>query len=128
MALLPVVVAAVRAGREGWVPVGDAALLTVRASDVLGGGPGGDAPSLGMWASTSWSLGFDINHPGPLLYWVLAVPAALVAGPVGVVIGPALVNCASVLGIFAVAWRRWMAVSLAAVTAAVSLANVPASD
>jgi hypothetical protein len=106
MALLPLVVAAVRAAHEGWVPVGDAALLAVRTRDVLDGGAGGDVPSLGMWASTSWSLGFDINHPGPLLYWLLAVPAALVAGPVGIVVGTALVNCASVLGIFAAAWRR----------------------
>ncbi len=103
--LVPLVVAAGRAIGEGWVPVGDSALIAIRARDVLGGGPGGDMPLLGMWASTSWSVGFDMNHPGPLLYAVLAVPAALVGGGGGLVLGTALVNVASVTGIFVVARR-----------------------
>ncbi len=103
--LVPLVVAAGRAIGEGWVPVGDSALIAIRARDVLGGGPGGDMPLLGMWASTSWSVGFDMNHPGPLLYAVLAVPAALVGGGGGLVLGTAVVNVASVTGIFVVARR-----------------------
>ena len=38
IALVPLVVAAVRTIRSGWVPVGDAALIAVRSHDVLGGG------------------------------------------------------------------------------------------
>jgi hypothetical protein len=105
LALVPLVVAAGRALHGGWVPVGDSALITIRARDVLGGGPGGDMPLLGMWASTSWSVGFDMNHPGPLLYLVLAVPAALVGGGGGVVVGTAAINVASVTGVFVVARR-----------------------
>jgi hypothetical protein len=104
-ALVPLVVAAGRAIADGWVPVGDSALIAVRARDVLGGGPGGDMPQLGMWASTSWSVGFDLNHPGPLLYLVLAVPAALIGGGAGLVVGTLVVNVASVSGIFLVARR-----------------------
>ena len=102
------VVLGVSAGRAivtGWVPVGDSALIAVRSRDVLGGGQGGDLPLLGMWASASWSVGFDINHPGPLLYDALAVPATLVGDGAGVVIGTALVGMASVAGIFLAARR-----------------------
>ena len=105
LALVPLAVAAGRAIHGGWVPVGDSALMAIRSRDVLGGGPGGDMPLLGMWASTSWSVGFDMNHPGPLLYLVLAVPAALVGGGGGLVIGTAALNMASVTGIFVVSRR-----------------------
>jgi hypothetical protein len=120
-ALLPLIVAAVRAVSDGWVPVGDAAIVTIRARDIVGGGAGEDVPLLGMWASTSWSVGFDMNHPGPLLSLALAVPTALVAGPAGVALGTALVSSVSVLGMFAVAWRRGgalFALAAMAVTAA----------
>jgi hypothetical protein len=119
-ALLPIVVTAGRAIADGWVPVGDSALIAVRARDVLGGGAGGDLPQLGMWASTSWSVGFDLNHPGPLLYLVLAVPAALIGGGAGLVVGTFVVNVASVSGIFVVARRTGgdlAAVAAMAVTA-----------
>jgi hypothetical protein len=102
------VVLAVSGGRAvvtGWVPLGDSALIAVRARDVLGGGQGGDLPLLGMWASASWEVGFDMNHPGPLLYDALAVPAALVGGGAGLVIGATLIGMASVAGIFLAAKR-----------------------
>ena len=118
---MPLIVAAVRTVSGDWVPVGDAAIVTIRARDVLGGSAGEDLPRLGMWASTSWSVGFDMNHPGPLLSMVLAVPA-LVTGPAGIVLGTTLVNCLSVLGIFAVAWRRGGAlVALAAMAVTATL-------
>jgi hypothetical protein len=122
VALLPLIVAAGRAVSDGWVPVGDAAFVTIRARDVLDGGAGGDVPLLGMWASTSWSVGFDMNHPGPLLSLALAVPTALVAGPAGVVLGTALLGSLSLFGMFAVAWRRGGAlVALAATAVAAAL-------
>ena len=61
--LLPLVVAAVRAVARGWVPVGDAATIGIRARDVLGGG---DLPLLGPSTTSSWTSGIDQNHPGPL--------------------------------------------------------------
>jgi hypothetical protein len=103
LAQLPLVVAAVRAIRAGWVPVGDSALIAIRSQDVLGGG---DLPLIGMWASSSWGVGFHYNHPGPLLYDLLAVPAALFPGGTGQVVGATLIGTASVLGIFLAAQRR----------------------
>jgi hypothetical protein len=101
--LATLAVAVVRAVRDGWVPVGDSALIVVRAHDVLGGGP---QPRLGLWASTSWTVGFDLNHPGPLLYQLLAVPVALIGGGAGVVVGTVAIEAASVAGTYAAAQRR----------------------
>jgi hypothetical protein len=115
--LVPLVVAAVRAINAGWVPVGDSALIAVRSRDVLGGG---ELPLIGMWSSSSWVLGFDFNHPGPLLYDLLAVPAALFPGGAGQVLGATLVEGASVVGIFLLARRRGgapLAIAAMAVTA-----------
>jgi hypothetical protein len=120
-ALVPLAVAAVRAIVTGWVPVGDSALIAVRSRDVLGGGPGGDVPLLGMWASASWAVGFDMNHPGPLLYDALAVPAALFGGGAGLVVGTALVGAASVVGIFVAARRVGGPVVAAAAMAVTAL-------
>ena len=68
LALLPVVVAPVRALARGWVAVGDNGLLLLRAQDVLTA----DHPLLGTWTSASLGAGESINNPGPLWLDVLA--------------------------------------------------------
>jgi hypothetical protein len=62
------VVAAVRAVATGWFPVGDSALLAVRAADV----GTADHPWLGSWTSASLALGVDVNNPGPLYHDLIA--------------------------------------------------------
>src|ERR671910_3723809 len=52
--LLPLVVAAGRAGSRGWGPVGDAATIGIRARGVLGGG---GLPPLGPATTSSWTSG-----------------------------------------------------------------------
>ena len=104
--LLPILVAAVRVATSDWVPVGDSALIAIRSQDVLGG----QVPLLGMWASTSWAVGLDMNHPGPLLFDALAVPVALFGNAAGSAIGMALINGVSVVGLFLVVRRRGGAV------------------
>jgi hypothetical protein len=99
---VPIVVATARAVADGWVPVGDAALIAIRAQDVLGG----QVPRLGMWASTSWTVGFDLNHPGPLLYDAMAVPVALFGNAAGSTVAVGLIEAVSVVAIVAVAQRR----------------------
>jgi hypothetical protein len=103
-ALAPVVVAAFRALVGGWVPVGESALVAVRARDVLAGSSGGGVPLVGPWAETSAQLGVDVHHPGPLLYDVLAVPLR-VAGAPGLVVATALINALAIAGIFTVTRR-----------------------
>ena len=111
--LVPIVTAAVRVATGDWVPVGDSALIAVRSQDVFDG----QLPLLGMWASTSWAVGLDMNHPGPLLFDVLAVPAALFGNAAGSAVGMAAIAAVSVVGLFLVCRRRG-----GSVTAALSLA------
>jgi hypothetical protein len=102
-ALVPLAVAAVRGITRGWVPVGDVATIGVRTRDVLGGG---ELPLIGPAASSSWSTGIYQNHPGPVFYDALAVPAALFPGPTGLIVGTVLLEALAVLGIFVLARRR----------------------
>lgn len=121
--MLPVVVAVVRALVTRWFPVGDNALLAVRAYDV------GTVhhPLLGSWTSASLALGVPVNNPGPLYFDVTAPFMWTVGRLVG--IGPATalavgaINIAAALGTVAVGarvggWRveRWMLVLVAALT------------
>ena len=50
-----------------WRPVGDIALTTLRIDDV----GGSNTPLLGAWSRWGWA------HPGPLMFWLLAVPASV---------------------------------------------------
>jgi hypothetical protein len=92
--VLPIVVATVRALLDGWLAVGDNANMLIRADDVLTS----NHPLLGTWSSASIAIGEDVNHPGPLLFDLLALPVKL-GGSGGVAVGVALVGIASVAGI-----------------------------
>jgi hypothetical protein len=99
-AILPIVVAAIRAVAGDWVAVGDNAFFELRAADVFTE----HNPLLGTWTSASLTVGVDINNPGPLLYDALAVPVKIGGGD-GLVIGVALINIASIAGIAVIARR-----------------------
>jgi hypothetical protein len=119
-AVVPVVVAAVRAMGNGWVPVNDDALIAIRARDVF---TVEHQPLLGLWSSASASAGTDLNHPGPLLFELLALPVRIVDGGGGVALGVALVNVAAIVGVAVFAYRRGGAVvgtAAMAVTAGLS--------
>lgn len=95
-----IAVAAVRAATGGWYPIGDNALLTLRARDVLTP----SHPWLGTWTSASLSVGTPINNPGPLQFDLLA-PFAKVDPAAGVAIGVAVLNALAVV-LMAVFARR----------------------
>lgn len=111
-AVVPIVVAAARAIAGGWVPIGDNAYFAIRARDVLT-----DAhPLLGTGSSSSVAFGVEVNNPGPLYFDILAVPAKL-GSAVGTLVGVALLNVASVVGIALVARRRLGAPGMAVAAA-----------
>jgi hypothetical protein len=88
---LPILVATARALAGGWQPLGDHALVLVRARDV----GTSHHPLLGMYTSASVVVREDINNPGPLYFDALA-PAVRLLGPwVGLAVGAMLVNMAS---------------------------------
>jgi hypothetical protein len=101
-AVLPVIVAAVRAIAGDWRAIGDNAYFAVRATDVFTE----HHPLLGSWTSVSVSIGFDVNNPGPLFFDALAIPVRVGGAHAGLAVGVALLNVAAILGIAAVARRQ----------------------
>src|SRR5918994_3529794 len=98
MAVLPILVAPIRAYRRGWMPYGDDAYFSVRAWDVFSR----DIPLLGTSSSGTGRVTKDaINHPGPLQFDLIAVPVRLLGHDLGTAVGQALINAAALA---AVAW------------------------
>jgi hypothetical protein len=99
---LPVIVATAQVVTRGWTPLADDALIGVDAHDVLTG----NSPLLGPWSSGySAVVGEPTFHPGPLLFWLLALPDRL-PWPEALELTIGLVNLACVIGIVALARRR----------------------
>jgi hypothetical protein len=73
VAVLPVLVVLIEALAAGWAPNGDRAVVATRAHDVLSAHP----PLVGAYSTASSLTGVDTYSPGPLLYWLLALPARL---------------------------------------------------
>jgi hypothetical protein len=103
VAILPIVVATVRAVSDHWIPVGDDAFFTIRARDVFSTR---HIPLLGTWTSASLTVGRNINNPGPLFFDLLAIPVTVLGGTAGLAIGVGLLNSLTVGGIAWTAHRR----------------------
>lgn len=101
LALVPFAAAAARAVRNGWFPIGDSALLYIRAADTFTT----HHPWLGSWTSASQSVGRDMNNPGAMYDWLLSPFARLLPPGPGAAIGVATINALCVIGI-AVAARH----------------------
>jgi hypothetical protein len=91
VALVPFVVAAVEVLRAGDVAVhADAAVIEVKVRDV----GTSDTPLLGSYQRFGW------NMPGPLLFYVLAVPYRLLgSGFSGLQVGALLIGAAALVGV-----------------------------
>lgn len=91
LVVLPVLAAAVRALVDGWIPMGENAIMPLRARDVLTA----DHPFLGTFSSASLTSDTIVNHPGPLLFDLLAIPVRLFGSAAGTVLGIAVINLVS---------------------------------
>jgi len=92
----PVLLAGLSALGTGWRPGGDWAVLALRVSDV-----GEATPLVGPYSRYGW------NHPGPMLYWILAIPYRVLGQqPVDLLFGTALLNALALSGTVGLAWRR----------------------
>lgn len=79
-----------------WRPSGDWAVLTLRVEDV-----GRHTPLVGPYSRFGW------NHPGPLMYWILALPYHFFGDrPEAILTAAATLNALTVAALSAVAWRR----------------------
>lgn len=101
LALAVIVIATVKGLLAGWQAIGDNGLMYVRTRDVFSS----HVPLLGNWSSGSVKASAIFNHPGPLLFYLLAVPTRIF-GPSGLAVGTALLNALAVVGIGLVTARR----------------------
>ena len=101
--LVPFAVALVRAFHDGWIPSGDEANVATRALDVFSRHP----PLTGL-PSTSALYGDKIatNHPGPIEFYLLAIPVRALGLTVGPLLTAAAINAAWVLITAWVFFRR----------------------
>jgi hypothetical protein len=100
-AALPVIVSAIDAIANHWIPLGDDAVIAVRAYDVFSA----NTPLLGQYSAASGLSGGESHSLGPMLYWLLAIPVRL-GGATGLVVAMCLLNTAAVMGSVALAHRR----------------------
>ena len=100
-ATAPVLTSLARALGAHWQPAGDQGVIATRAFDVFSS----HTPLVGQYSQASTVAGHPIYSPGPLLYWLLAVPARI-GGPGWLAVAMAVVNAACIAGIVVLARRR----------------------
>ncbi|HEV8152579.1 MAG TPA: hypothetical protein VGP78_06580 [Solirubrobacteraceae bacterium] len=97
----PIVAALIRALDAGYVVNGDQAIIAARASDVFTS----RFPLVGGFSTVTYLVHERAYHPGPLLFWLLAVPARVHwSGALPAFM--AAVNAASAAGVLLLARRR----------------------
>jgi hypothetical protein len=113
VAALPALLAAATSVGASWTPAADHAPIEVRVRDVTSADP----PLVGVFSRVGG------NHPGPALFYALAVPYRLLGSqPSALLVGAALGNAAAMAAAVRIAGRRGR-VGLAAATAALVLAG-----
>ena len=100
LAVAPFFVAIGVQAQQGWRPVSDDAAIATLAHDVLST----RTPLVGMPSTIGQDTAGPAagnehaHHPGPMLFWALAVPERFTgSSPVGILVGTALVNAAAVV-------------------------------
>ncbi len=88
LVVIPVAVAALRDGHNGWYPTLDAGMTVLRAKDVFSANP----PLIGMWTSVSTKLGIATYFPGATELYLLSVPIKFFGESWGPLIGMAVIN------------------------------------
>jgi hypothetical protein len=100
-AAIPVIASTVDALRAGWVPVADRGIIATRAHDVLTS----HMPLVGQYTLAGEVTGEVTHSLGPMLFWLLALPAHH-GSDVGMTVTMGAVNTLSILGCVALARRR----------------------
>jgi hypothetical protein len=100
---LAVAVSAVDLIRTGWAPVIDNGLIAAMTVDSVSLDP----PLVGMPTSLGLQDGAPLSHPGPLGFWLLAIPTKVLGEPGhGLVVGSTLVALLCLAGIALLLRRR----------------------
>jgi hypothetical protein len=115
-AAIPVIHSTIRAVHEGWQPAGDDGIILTRALDVFTS----HSPLIGQYSEAGTTTGQIVHSPGPMLYWLLAVPVRL-GGPASSAIAMGIVNTLAIIGCVALARRRGGLVLMFAVAIGIAL-------
>jgi len=117
LAALPVISSTVEAERAGWVPAGDDGIIATRGWDVLSS----HTPLVGQYSEAGLVVHGQVMHsPGPMLYWLLALPARY--GSVGSLAATmCVVNTLAIIACVALARRRGGLVLMFAAAFGISL-------
>jgi hypothetical protein len=97
----PVIASTARALSDGWLPAGDQANIATRAYDVFSS----HTPLVGLHSDVSAVTHQAVYSLGPMLFWLLALPARL-ASPGTLVLTMGIVNAAAIVGAVVLARRR----------------------
>lgn len=102
VAVVPAVFSAALALHNSWLPMGDNALIGLRASDVFSS----HTPLIGQPSTSDLYGSAAAFHPGPMEFWALALPYQLLGPAAGLVVGATLINLSAIVGVGLVAFRR----------------------
>ena len=116
-AATPVINSTARAARAGWAPAGDDGIIATRGWDVLTS----HTPLVGQYSEAGLVVHGQVMHsPGPMLYWLLALPARF-GSVTSLAVTMGVVNTLAIVGCVALARRRGGAVLMFATAIAIAL-------
>jgi len=116
-ASIPVISSTVKAVRAGWVPAGDDGIIATRAWDVLTA----HSPLVGQYSEAGLVVHGQVLHsPGPMLYWLLALPARF-GSVTSIAVTMCIVNTLAIIGCVALARRRGGVVLMFATAVGIAL-------
>src|SRR5580704_18213130 len=105
-AAIPVLVSTANAADAGWVPAGDDGIIATRGWDVLSA----HTPLVGQYSEAGRVIHGQVMHsPGPMLYWLIALPARF-GSVTSLAVTMGVVNTLAIIGCVLLARRRGGAV------------------
>jgi hypothetical protein len=115
-AAVPVLAATFKAVRDGWVPTADQGIIATRSYDVFTS----HAPLVGQYSYAGHVTGKSTYSLGPMLYWLLALPAHF-GSSASITWTMAALNTLAIIGVVALARRRGGVLLMFAAALAVAL-------
>jgi hypothetical protein len=116
-AAIPVISSTVRAVRVGWVPAGDDGIIATRGWDVLTS----HTPLVGQYSEAGLVIRGQVMHsPGPMLYWLIALPVRF-GSVTSIAVTMGVVNTLAIIGCVALARRRGGVVLMFATAVGIAL-------
>jgi len=101
-AAIPVINSTIKAVHAGWAPAGDDGIIATRGWDVLTS----HTPLVGQYSEAGLVVHGQIMHsPGPMLYWLIALPARF-GSITSIAVTMCVANTLAIIGCVALARRR----------------------